>query len=1030
MRYGYCLILLPLFCCGLSFCQPYTISTVAGTERLLDGKQAVAVPLRGPIAVAVDSQGNVYIADRDDNRVRRVSAAGVISTFAGTGQAGYSGDRGEAKFARLNSPLAVALDSKGNLYIADYLNSVVRRVSPDGVINTVAGNGTVGFSGDNGAALSAQVDPIGITLDSKDNLYIADGLNFRVRKVDAKGVITTIAGTGKEGNTGDNGPALSAQIELPSDIAVDQDGNVFVATLYWVRRIDAVSGKITTVAGSGTFGFIVDGVAATQALLAPSGLALDNHGTLFIADVNRNQVRRVDLASGLIATVAGNAFVGFSGDNGSAFQAELNSPYGLALNAGGDVYVSDLGNARIRKVSGGIITTVAGTDIRDGGQATSVFLNFPGGVAVDASKNFVLADTGNLEARRFTDGGSISGFGQLQMGSSPFAVAADQGGNFYVSDSEPRLLRITRDGVTTIVAGNGTDDYTGDGGPATSASISKPTGVAVDTANNIYVSDYRNNRIRKIAPGGLISTIAGNGKILASGDGGPALSAGIDPYDIATDDKLNLYVVDNFNSLIRKIDPSGTITTVAGTGTPGYSGDGGRATDAMLQFPTGVAVDKAGNLYVADNGNSVVRRVTAGGLITTIAGNGTSFPGSGDGGPAISAQLDPFRVAADSNLNIYVTDKANDRVRKLTPKGGVPSAMTVVSGNQQIGNVNIQVGSPLVVKVADRNGAGLAGVLVTFTASPSGSAIFSLSTAITLNDGTASTKVTLGSLVGAVTVTASADGVPSVSFTLTAVSPTAPVISTGGIVSAGLSTPRVTALAVNSIASIFGNQFAPVGTNRQVSPADLVSGKIPNNLAGVCVIFGTQRAPILVVVANQLNVQVPELPPGPVSVQVITKCDTPQAETSNALSTQIQAAAPEFFYFTHTANGHNPVAAVNAVTGAYIGAPGLIAGVTFVPAKPGDILTIFATGFGATDPAIAPGEIPSAAAQIAASFSISFGGVTLAPSDVLYVGVSGNAGVYQLSIRVPDEVGDGDQQFVITIGGVASSAGGFITVQR
>jgi hypothetical protein len=239
------------------------------------------------------------------------------------------------------------------------------------------------------------------------------------------------------------------------------------------------------------------------------------------------------------------------------------------------VYIADFGNARIRKVSGGTITTVAGADIRDGSPAGAAFLNFPGGVALDASKNIVVADAGNFVARRFTEGGTIGGFGQLKPGSSPFAVAADQGGNFYVADDEPRLLKITRDGVTTIVAGNGTDDYAGDGGQAASASISKPTGVAVDTANNIYLTDYHNNRIRKIAPGGVITTIAGNGKLVASGDGGPALSAGMDPYDIAIDDKLNLYIADNFNSSIRKVDTNGVITTVAGTGLPGYSGDGG-----------------------------------------------------------------------------------------------------------------------------------------------------------------------------------------------------------------------------------------------------------------------------------------------------------------------------------------------------------------------------------------------------------------------------------------------------------------------
>jgi len=196
------------------------------------------------------------------------------------------------------------------------------------------------------------------------------------------------------------------------------------------------------------------------------------------------------------------------------------------------------------------------------------------------------------------------------------------------------------------------------------------------------------------------------------------------------------------------------------------------------------------------------------------------------------------------------------------------------------------------------------------------------------------------------------------------------------------------------------------------------------------VVFGTQRAPIFAVLTGQLNIQVPQLPAGQTTVQVITKCDTPQAETSTAMPVVIQAASPEFFYFLHNGNGHNPIAAVNAVTGAYVGSPGLLAGVTFVAAKPGDILTLFATGFGATDPPFGPGELPGVAAQVTGALTVTFGGMTLSASDILYAGVSQNAGLYQLNIRVPDGLPDGDQSLVITIGGVPSPAGGYITVSH
>jgi uncharacterized protein (TIGR03437 family) len=563
--------------------------------------------------------------------------------------------------------------------------------------------------------------------------------------------------------------------------------------------------------------------------------------------------------------------------------------------------------------------------------------------------------------------------------------------------------------------------------------ISDPTGVAADVSGNIYFTDFLNNRIRKVAAStGTVSTIAGNGSARYAGDNGQALAAGMAPYDIAVDNRSNIYVADRVNNRIRKIAPDGIITTVAGTGFPGYSGDGGLATAAMLNFPTGVAVDGAGNLYIADDLNSVVRRVTASGLITTIAGTGVPRPASGDGGPALAAQLNPWRVAVDVAGNVYVTDSVNDRVRKLTPQIVTPTAMTIVSGNNQSATVGLKLTNPIVVRITDASKAGVPGVVVNFAVTPVGGATVNPQ-AITLPDGSASATVTLGNTAGTVTIAAAASGVTSVAFTATAtaaVSPTAPHISTGGVVGAGLSTPPVTGIVQNAIVSIFGIRFAPDGTARQVGGDDLMDGKLPTNLAGVCVLFGTQRAPMFAVFPGQLNVQVPVAAPGTTGVRVMTKCDTPQPEISDAETVTIQPTAPEFFYFVHNANGRNPIATINAITGGYIGAPGLVPGTVFTPSKPGDILSLFATALGATNPSFAPGELPGVAAQVTAPFSVSIGGVALAPSDILYVGVTQNAGLYQVNLRVTDAVPDGDQPVMLTVGGVATPAGGFVTVRR
>ena len=294
------------------------------------------------------------------------------------------------------------------------------------------------FAGDNGPATSAQIDPVAVAVDSQGNLYIADGFNFRIRKVDTNGIITTIAGTGSEGNTGDNGPATSAVLDFVTDLAVDNAGNIYLADLYnyEVRKIDA-TGMMTAFAGGFQNRATRMASQRTTAAMAPDGVAFDASGNLYISDENiyNTVIRRVDLSTGLIYTVAGTGVVGFTGDAAPALAAELNEPGGLAVS-GGVIYFADEANERVRKIANYVITTVAGTGIRDTGPATNAFLNFPEGIAIDGSGDILVADTGNAEARKFKAAGNINSIGQLQ-GGPPYGVTADQAGNFYLTDEEP-----------------------------------------------------------------------------------------------------------------------------------------------------------------------------------------------------------------------------------------------------------------------------------------------------------------------------------------------------------------------------------------------------------------------------------------------------------------------------------------------------------------------------------------------------------------------------------------------------------------
>ncbi|MFJ9431207.1 RICIN domain-containing protein [Streptomyces sp. NPDC101490] len=347
-----------------------------------------------------------------------------------------------------------------------------------------------------------------------------------------------------------------------------------------------------------------------------------------------------------ISTAAGSGSAGFSGDNGPATAAQLNRPYGAAVDGNGNLYFSDYNNHRVARVAtDGRISTVAGNGTAgfrgDGGPATAAQFNCPRELAVDSAGNLYIADSSNH-----------------------------------------RIRRITPDGVISTVAGNGTGGFGGDGGPATAALLNLPLGVAVDSAGNLYIAEYHNFRVRKVTPAGVISTVAGNGTGGFAGDGGPATAARLNrPFSVAVDGPGNLYIADAENHRVRKVTPDGVISTVAGNGTAGFGGDGGPATAAQLNFPLAVAVDSTGVLHITDHRNQRIRSVAADGKASTAAGTGTAGFG-GDGGPATSAQLNGvYGLAVDSVDTLYIADHVNNRVRRIaSPRlAGLPDSGTVVS---------------------------------------------------------------------------------------------------------------------------------------------------------------------------------------------------------------------------------------------------------------------------------------------------------------------------------------------------------------
>ena len=722
------------------------IGTTAGGPGL---GRATDVP-DWPIAVGSGPGGMVYVGDQSRSVIRSLQAGSNIETVvSGDGTFGYAGDGGPATSAEMTGPVAVAGDRSGNVAVADFDNDRVRWVASAtgtfygllmtaGDIYTVAGDGSLGFSGDGGPATNAQISgPLGVSLDQSDNLVIADTGNNRVRVVAASngtlygqpmstGNIYTIAGGGSSG-LGDGGPAASAGLVHPRGVAVDGSGNVVIVDsddnrvrvvanstgTFYGRPMTA--GDIYTIAGDGSGGFRGDGGPATRAALRfPKAIALDASGNVAIDDRFNSRVRVVATTTGMfygramtagdIYTVAGGGTSGL-GDGGPATNAELLRPRGVTVDRSGNLVIADTGNKRVRvlatstgtfygrPMAANDIYTVAGNGTAghrggysgDGGAATGAELFYPSEVALDRSENLVVADTHNGRVR------------VVALSTGTFYGQAMTGGDIYT------------------VAGNGSSSYAGDGGPATAAGLSRPRGAAIDRAGNLVIADSGNNRVRVVATsngsfygqamtGGDIYTVAGNGTGGSGGDGGPATEAELNsPNGVGLDGSGNVVIADTASNRIRVVAvftgsfygrhmTAGDIYTVAGTGTPGFKGDGGPASRAELSNPEKAEVDGSGNVLIGDTANNRIRLVAVltgsfygehmtAGDIYTVAGNGTrGF--SGDGGPATSAGLNqPCGVAVDGSGDLLIADSLNSRVRMVAATTGMHYGQPMTGGD-------------------------------------------------------------------------------------------------------------------------------------------------------------------------------------------------------------------------------------------------------------------------------------------------------------------------------------------------------------
>ena len=650
--------------------QLFSWTTVAGLPPQVGSADGPAASARfnSPTGIAADAAGNLYVSDAFNDTIRKIAVDGTVSTLAGTpGQFGSVDGTGAA--ARFNSPYGLAVDAAGNVYVADRGNHVVRKITGAGVVTTFAGSAGSAGSADGAGSAARFNNPYGLTFDGEGNLVVADRGNQTVRKISPAGVVSTFAGSpGVAGSADGNGSA--ARFSNPSGIAYDGTGNFYLADTanHTIRKI-AADGSVTTLAGTAGSSGTTSGTGAAARFAFPVGVVVGPTGDVFVADASNDTIRRVTPAGAVTLFAGGADQRGYA--NGAGNAARFFNPIGITRNIDGNLYVADTFNHTIRRItSTAIVSNFAGPQGNFGnadGSGSDARFNYPHGITTDRFGNLFVADTRNSAIRRVTPDGVVTTHATLS-GNSIYGIAIDAADNIAVSSRASHTIRVIAPPPSTDTLEIGVAGQSGStDGPANTARFNLPEGIvlAVDQGVTVlYVADTGNHVIRRVSftsTGPVVSTLAGQAGSPGSADGAGAAARFSSPRGVAVDFSGNVLVADSGSHTIRRVTPAGVVTTVAGTAFSSGTTNGVGAA-ARFNGPSALAVDSGGRIYVSDTFNHSIRHITPGGSVTTIGGL-PGFSGYADGTASAARFFEPSGIAISGSALFVVEDSNNIVVR-------------------------------------------------------------------------------------------------------------------------------------------------------------------------------------------------------------------------------------------------------------------------------------------------------------------------------------------------------------------------------